>query len=138
MAKKRTKDKDASPDRVSKKQRVSGKKKDGGKESDDIAVPVLAGKTGDSARGKATRGDKSAEFGSLGTPYLMRPVPYFPAMSVPPHTAAKYVSPPVHSRSMDRASAFTAEGFISFASHVCGFEQYSGCVFTRKRCVTIC
>ena len=53
MAKKRNKDKDASPVRSSKIARVSEKKKDVGKarETEEIVVPVLAGNTASSARG---------------------------------------------------------------------------------------
>ena len=47
MAKKRSKDKDDSPEPVSKKSRLSGKKKNDGKvkETEEIAASVLAGKT---------------------------------------------------------------------------------------------
>ena len=59
MAKKRNKDKEASPGRSSKIARVSEKKKDVGKarEIEEIVVPVLAANTAKSARGMSTRGD---------------------------------------------------------------------------------
>ena len=77
MAKKRNKDKEASPGRLSKIARVSEKKKDVGKprEIEEIVVPVLAANTAKSARGMSTRGDGSAE--ALPSPFLQRPFPSF-------------------------------------------------------------
>ena len=76
MAKKRSKDKDASPQRSSKIARVSEKNKDVGKaeETEEIVAPVLAG---NAARGSSTRGDKSAEVGSHASPFFDASVSIF-------------------------------------------------------------
>ena len=111
MAKKRNKDKEASPGRSSKIARVSEKKKDVGKarEIEEIVVPVLAANTAKSARGMSTRGDGSAE--ALPSPFLQRPFPSFPAMIIP-HSAARYVSPPAHSRVVHKDTAFRSAGNV--------------------------
>ena len=58
-----------------------------------------------------TRGGESAEFGSLPSPFLQRPFPSFPAMDIP-HSAAKYVSPPAHSRTVNKEAAFRSAGNV--------------------------
>ena len=101
------------PERSSKISRLSEKKKDVGKarETEEIMVPVLAGNTAKSARGIATRGDESAEFGSHTSPYLVRPFPSFPVMDIP-HSAAKYVSPPVRTRTVNKEAVFRSAGTL--------------------------
>ena len=114
MAKKRSKDKDASPQRSSKIARVSEKNKDVGKakETEEIVAPVLAG---NAARGSSTRGDKSAEVGSHASPFLMHPFPSFPVMDMP-QSAVKYVSPPATTRKVDKEAVFRSAGNV-FPAH---------------------